>query len=80
MVYAALFDHHRHDSVLVRFPPLSVLAHDLAYMYVAHEVASDKDKIGCDDPVCVYITHGIAWRERLFGSHNRDDLEAYARL
>ena len=45
MVYATLFDYHRHDSILVRFPPLSVLTYDIAYTYVAHEVTSDKNKI-----------------------------------
>jgi len=43
MVYATLFDYH--DSILVRFPPLSVLTYDIAYTYVAHEVTSDKNKI-----------------------------------
>jgi hypothetical protein len=45
MVYAALFDYHRHNSVLVRFPPLFVLANNIIYTYVAHEVTSDKDEV-----------------------------------
>lgn len=45
MVYATLFDYHRHYSVLVRFSPLFVLANNIAYMYVAHEVTGDEHEI-----------------------------------
>lgn len=45
VVYAALFDNHRHDGVLVCFSPLLVLADDIAYTDVAHEVTGDEHEI-----------------------------------
>lgn len=45
VVYAALFDNHRHDGVLVCFSPLLVLADDIAYADVAHEVTGNEHEI-----------------------------------
>jgi hypothetical protein len=80
VVYAALFDYHRHDGVLVRFSPLLVLADDIAYADVAHEVTSDEHEIGCDDAMRVDVAHGITRRESLFGSYDWDDFEPCAGL
>lgn len=80
MVRAALFHDHRHDSVLVRFPTLSVDTNDFLNPDVAHEISCDEYKVGCDDPVCIDISHSIAGRERLLGSDDRDYLQPSAGL
>lgn len=80
MVRTALFHYYRHDSVLVRFPPLFVNANDFIDPNVADEIPCDEDKVGSDDPVRVDISHGIARRKGLLGSDDRDNLQASAGL
>ena len=75
MVRAALFHHHRHDSVLVRLPTFFVDTDNFIDPDIADEIPCDKDKVGSDDPVRVYISHGIARRKCLFGGDDRDNLQ-----
>lgn len=80
MVRAALFHHHRHDSILVCFPAFFVSANDFIDPDAANEIACDEDKVGSNDPVCVDISHGVAGGKCLFGSNDRDNLQASAGL
>lgn len=76
MVRTALFHHHRHDSVLVRLPTFFMNADDFIDPDVADEIPCDEDKVGSDDSMCVDISHGIAGGKCLFGSDDRDNLQA----
>lgn len=72
---AGLFDDHGHDAVRVGAAARLVRAHDLVDAHVAHEVARDEDEVAGDDPVRVYVAHGVAGGERLLCGYDRDDFE-----
>ena len=76
MMRTALFHYHRHDSVLVRLPTLFVDTDDFVDADVANEIPCDENKVGCDDPVCVDIPHGITGRKCLLGCDDWDNLQA----
>lgn len=76
MLSASLLHHDRHNGILVRLPPLLMYPHHLIYPYVAHKVAIDEHKVGCDYAMGVDVAHRVARRERLFRSHDRHDLDS----
>jgi hypothetical protein len=76
MTRAALLDHHGHDSIFIGLSAFLVNTNYLVDPDVANKISCDEHKVGSDDPVCVDVSHGISWRERLFGSHDGYNFQA----
>lgn len=78
MLYPTLFDHHRHDSVLICLSSLLVRFDDLINPDIADKIACNEYEITRYNSMCVDVPHRISWGEGLLGGHDRYNLDSRA--